>query len=195
MTVSELYSHVAQLGFEESLESARNFYNALNRALLQVGAVRPAIKQYIIQHEALEDDGSVPYTEYDLSELVDDFWALESPPILEDEEYTRINQGYEVISNKIILVPRDKQGRYRVLYRHLPAAIEYTDDPATDNAGIDLDTELCMILPYLVASDVWADDEPEKAEYYRAVYQTAAANIQNRDVNMSPVSIRNINGW
>lgn len=50
MTVSELYNSVAQLGFEDSLESNSRFVYAANRALLQVNAIRPATSSYVINH-------------------------------------------------------------------------------------------------------------------------------------------------
>ena len=50
MTVSELYEQVAKLGFEDSLEDGKSFYHSANRALVQVGAIRPAIGACVINH-------------------------------------------------------------------------------------------------------------------------------------------------
>ena len=55
MTVSELYDHVSRLGFEDSLEDDKKFYNAANRALLQVGAIRPATGIYDVNHTPIQN--------------------------------------------------------------------------------------------------------------------------------------------
>ena len=41
MKINELYSAVAKLGFESSLEDISAFYSAANRAMLQINALRP----------------------------------------------------------------------------------------------------------------------------------------------------------
>ncbi len=50
MTVSELYSSVAALGFERGLESDGAFLLAANRAILQVSTVRPERRSCRISH-------------------------------------------------------------------------------------------------------------------------------------------------
>ena len=60
MRVQELYEQVAGLGFEKSLEDEDWFYQAANRALLQVNYLRPAISSYVINHKPMKNliDGS-----------------------------------------------------------------------------------------------------------------------------------------
>lgn len=53
MRVSEIYEATAKLGFEDSLEDHKAFYYALNRAVLQVNAIRPRIASYEIFHRPL----------------------------------------------------------------------------------------------------------------------------------------------
>lgn len=55
MTISELYSQVAQLGFEDALENEDRFYFAVNRALLQANTVRPATTSLIVDHNPLKN--------------------------------------------------------------------------------------------------------------------------------------------
>lgn len=50
MTVAELYSQVAALGFETSLESSEVFYNAAQRAVLEVNRIRPRVSLVEIDH-------------------------------------------------------------------------------------------------------------------------------------------------
>ncbi len=304
MQVSELYKQVAQLGFEDSLEDDNRFYYAVNRALLQVNSIRPAISAYVINHKPManlikgstfspiersEDlcfevtgakayyfeadgngslyieeqdgvsgewneigmlelasarrfvpyrgfirkdgaftDGRVrlrfvgeylysvknvamyqhiysdseadipayePYTRYDISALVPDFLSLNSPPISEDENYEKLNQNYDVEGGKVILLPYSAQGCFKVLYKRKPREIENFGAASEDEAVIDLDEELCSLLPILIASYVWVEDEPSMAEYYLALYRERAMDIERRIRSTAPVAIKNTNGW
>jgi hypothetical protein len=42
---------------------------------------------------------------------------------------------------------------------------------------IDLDEDICQILPLLVASYVWLDDEEEKSSVYRSLFYREAESI------------------
>ena len=50
MKINELYSAVAKLGFESSLEDISAFYSAANRAMLQINALRPLTAILEIYH-------------------------------------------------------------------------------------------------------------------------------------------------
>lgn len=304
MTVSQLYSSVARLGFETSLEDNDLFFQAANRAILQVNAIRPMQGIYVINHKPLDnlirnasfspievegelcfeaagakayyfeadgegiahietfndisrawetvgriefsanrtfvphkgmikknekfiqgqvrlhfvgdylysvrnvalyrslysaDENSIPayeaFTRYDISTLVTDFATLASPPIKEDSEHLLLNQGYEIENDRVILLPYHARGFYKIAYKRKPAVLEYTDDPLEDQTRIDLDEELCALLPMLVASYVWADDEPEKAQYYLTLYRERAIDIERRHKDLTPAVIKSSNDW
>ena len=301
MTYSELYKNVAGLAFESSLEDDEVFYQAAKRALLQVAAVRPAVKAYTINHKPLDnlntrdsfmpirrsdelifgaigakafyfeadgngyafaevyEDGEwqmcdnltlqsnrafkayrgffkignnfvnaptrlrftgdyvysvrniglykdvysaekedipayEPFTRYDISALTDDFLALTSPPMLEDENHTPLSGGYDIEDGRVILLPYGKGGCYKVLYKHMPKLVEYVNAAESDNRVIDLDEDLAALLPNLVAAYLLAEDEPSLAEYYLTLYQQNAAIIANAVRSYAPIKITN-NGW
>ena len=52
MKINELYSAVAKLGFEDSLEDISAFFYAANRAMLQINALRPLTAILEIYHRA-----------------------------------------------------------------------------------------------------------------------------------------------
>lgn len=307
MNISELYKHVAQLGFESSLEDEDRFIYAANRALLQVNKIRPAISRYCINHKPManlikedvftpldktedltfeatnaksyyfEADGNgvlyiekyeendskwrivnavtltstnknfiayrgfikdggefvsglvrlrftgdyfysvknvamyeyllsenesdiptyEPYTRYNLSSLVEDFICLHCPPIREDKVDIILNQDYQIESNGIVLLSYEKKGVYRILYERRPNELVKSDTVAVseDTTKIDLDEELCSLMPILVAAYVWVDDEPNKSEYYLNLYRERAAIIEQKAKATSPVSIKSTNGW
>ena len=296
MRISDLYKSVAQLGFEDTLESDTRFFFAANRALLQVAALRPAIRSLTISHVPLrnrlststflpvqkkgelcfsaggvksyyfECDGTgqcfverwdaengawrvighrdlsanrvfkayrglvkedgvfiedtvrlrfvgeylysvrnvalygevfsaseadvpafLPHTRYDISSMVEDFLSLELPVFMESGgEYVRLADGYDVENGRVLLLPYDADGTYKVQYKHRPAPIESAGSASEEEALIDLDEELCALLPFLIASIVWADDEPQKAEYYLSIYRERASVLISAFIDNIP---------
>jgi len=136
-----------------------------------------------------------PYTRYDIRRLAPDFLSLESPPISEDDSYKRLNQSYDVEGGCVILLPYSAEGCFKVLYRRKPNELIIEGLAAEDETVIDLDEELCTLLPTLIASYVWVEDEPAMAEYYLSLYRERAADVERRIRNAAPVTIRNSNGW
>ena len=301
MRVSELYGQVAGLGFEKSLEDSDIFYQAANRALLQVNALRPAVSAYVINHKPMKNllsssfepmeryyditfeacdakayyfecdgvgvcyierqdaagewviigalelaasgsfasyrgfikDGASfvsglvrlrfagdylysvrcvalyqhiysavesdipafePYSRYDISTLVPDFLSLESPPLSDDGDRKIPQDSYDVEGGRVILLSRDAAGCYKALYRRRPAEIVNDGSAADDETVIDLDDELCALLVLNIGAYIWADDEPEKAEYYLSLYRERAAEIAAREKEFRPVRYVT-NGW
>lgn len=299
MTVKELYEQTAQLGFEDSLENIDRFYQAANRAILQVNSLRPAVNSYIINHRPLENEivedtfcpvdkkedicfeaqdvkayyfeadgngtaiiervlknGSVvlvskvelvsnrqfkpykglikdaagtvrirftgdyifsvknvamykyllsanaedippytPYTRYDMSRLVNDFVALNEAPAMLNGERLYMSQDILMEGESCILVPRSTKGIIKVTYKKALKALEFINKPDEDVTKIDLDEELCSLLPPLVASFVWAEDEPNLANYYMNIYREWANRIEAQKIDYSNATMKNYNGW
>lgn len=302
MRVQELYEQVAGLGFEKSLEDEDWFYQAANRALLQVNYLRPAISSYVINHKPMKNliDGSftpversedliyeatdakayyfqadgigkvviekynsagtwsrigevdlnttrrfneyygfirdgkqfvsgpvrlrftgdylysvkcvamyqhvysddvadIPayeaYTRYDMTALTEDFLTLSTPPITEDEEYKRLSGDYDVEGGRVILLPYSVTGCFKVLYNRRPRELINNGPAQDDESLLDLDEELCSLIPVLIASYIWLEDEPDRAQYYYSQYQARAGEILARERNLSPVQIKSCNGW
>ncbi len=155
----------------------------------------------VAMYDRLDGEGAadVPayeaFTRYDMSELAEDFHSLHVPPVLCEGHYLALHQGYRLENDRVILLPEDKPGVYRVIYRRRPLSVEVPDDVTEDMTVIDLDEDLCALLPLLIASYVWADDEPEKAQYYLMLYQERAAQIVSEHRNHAPVVIHDVNGW
>ena len=135
------------------------------------------------------------YTRYDLSALCPDFLSLSAPPRTEDDHYMLPGCWYDVENNRVILLPHDGKGVYKILYHRMPTPLVYTDDPLEDQTAIDLDEELCALLPLLVAGYLWMDDEPEKAQYYMSLYRDRAMMLEMRHCESAPATIRSVNDW
>ena len=134
------------------------------------------------------------YIRYDLGALVDDFNGLHVPLMRDDGSFVKVGEGYDVESNRVVLIPRENTGVFRALYKHKPKAIDFSYDPINNEAEIDLDDDLVSLMPLLVASYLWLDEEPEKAQYYLTLYREGVNLIKNDIRDMSPTTITT-NGW
>lgn len=134
------------------------------------------------------------FTPYNMAELCSDFLSLPEPPIVTAGQ-TRLAAGYKVEGGSTILLPYEAEGEFKILYRRKPHEIIGDGEPEEDETQIDLDEELCTLLPLLTAAYVWAEDEPEKAEYYMNLYRERSAEIMRTKKNASPAKIINVTGW
>ena len=145
------------------------------------------------------DPESVPafskYISYDIASLTDDFVSFVCPPITDaqrDKGFI-LNTDYFVEGASKILIPASIKGVYDVVYNRRNKQLSLNDD--MEETNIDLDSELCCLMPNPVASYIWADDEPTKAEYYLTLYNAQVAEIMAREKNLKPVVYRNKTGW
>ena len=137
-----------------------------------------------------------PFTSYDVPMMADDFLRLYKPPIVDDGTHAYLRGSeYDIENGKAILLPYDKPGVYKVRYIRKPAPIVDTESPATLQDVIDLDEDLCQLMPLLIAAYVWADDEDAKAQYYLSQYQQQAALIRATEAKSEPVQYRSTYGW
>ena len=136
-----------------------------------------------------------PFTKYDISNMAKDFLSLAAPPVVEDEKRTVLSGGYDFEDGRILLLPHSKSGVYNVRYHHRPDVIFDDEDLASNSEKrIDLDDDLCHVLPNLVAAYILAEDEPQLAEYYLTLYNQQAAEIRAAALSYSSVPII-LNGW
>ena len=135
------------------------------------------------------------YIAYDIASLTDDFVSFVCPPIV-DAQRDRgflLNTDYFVEGASKILIPASIKGIYDVLYNRQNRRLSLSDEMETTT--IDLDSELCCLMPNLVASYIWADDEPTKAEYYLTLYNAQVAEIMARQKSLNAVVYRSKTGW
>ncbi len=154
-----------------------------------------AMYEYLYSDNEEDIPAYEAFSSYDISELVSDFLSLVSPPISENEGIMHLNQGYDIDNGRTILLPYNMRGLYKVVYNRQPKKITSSGAAQDDNSIIDLDEELCALLPLLVASYIWVEDEPEKAQYYLMLYKERAVDIERRLISAKPVQINSINGW
>ena len=140
-------------------------------------------------------DDIPPYEEYyryDISAMVDDFIALTEPPI--KDGFLRPYEDYDVENGRVIVLPRERTGVYNVVYRRRPKMLTISR-ASEDITSIDLDEDLCALLPNLVASYILLEDEPEMAGFYLNMYREMASMVAARVRNAAPVIVVNESGW
>ena len=135
-----------------------------------------------------------PYTRYDISKAVDDFLALSAPPITDDREHRILGKDYTVENGRVILLPYDKSGCYKVCYKHRPTPISDKDDAASSTQEIDLDPDLVELMPLACAIYILAEDEPSLVNHYQEQYQQRVSEIVSRTRDYTPIQILT-NGW
>lgn len=136
-----------------------------------------------------------PMLSYDLAVMADDYMGLAAPPVTDDDVRITLGKGWTLESNHILHLPREWAGNYVVDVYRRPAPIADSEDLRTDGSEIDLDEELCALLPTLIASYVWADDEPQKAQYYLSLYREQVYAMEARKKTLEPAEIKSVNGW
>ncbi len=154
-----------------------------------------AMYRHLFSDEIQDIPAYESYTRYDISKLVENFMSFCSPPIQEAERNVILNQDYEIEGNSIVLLPYERKGVYKIMYERRPIPIEDTGDVTSDETTVDLDEELCSVLPILIAAYVWIDDEPQKSEYYMSLYRERANEIEYKAKDTAPVTIKSSNGW
>lgn len=133
------------------------------------------------------------FIRYDLRELVNNFLSFADRPLVGD--YERLNAGYVLESNGVIRVPRELCRELKIKYKRLPARLEYRDKPTEDEREIELDADLCELLPLLVAAYIWADEGDGKYALYLELYRERAAEIERRERSKEPCEYKIVGGW
>lgn len=136
-----------------------------------------------------------PYVSYDLRELVPDFMSFAQSPEYAMSGESLSGSEYSIIGDDILLLPYTVKGSVRVFYNHLPLMITSSNDPSEDNAVIDLSQELASLMPELIASYMWFEDEQKKSEYYRKIFNQRVAEVHAVKKNHKPGKMHNVYGW
>ena len=129
----------------------------------------------------------IKHTGYNLANVM----RYAAPPIIEEQGYGYITEGYR-IEGSTIYIDNGLKGLYRVAYHTQPT--KATLDRVKSDDLIQLDEDLCSLLPLLVASYVWLEDEPERSEYYYSRYQEQAIDITRKGRVQQPTKYMT-NGW
>lgn len=122
------------------------------------------------------------YIDYNLADLAPDFGAISY--ILRDGFAYNGGSTYRILNNDILRLPTEDRGTFEVVYTKRINRVTV--------GNIPLRHDVLAILPILVASFVWLDDSPEKAQYYRALFERRIATVPT---DRYVTNIRDTKGW
>lgn len=124
---------------------------------------------------------------YRISDSIFDFLAFTKLPTDKD--------GYGIkdcrICGDILYLPSDFEGEVNILYKRRPGALT-VDSPDEE---IDIPKSAENLLPLLVASFLWLDDDPDKAQYYMQLYREEMTRLKRYIPSDIGGSYQDVTGW
>ncbi len=155
------------------------------KVLIQIESLYPfAVKNIALYRATFPDANSVPsFAEkirYQLNELVDDFYQLDSGQVYfeggANERYQQTNDYFQE-GNKVLVLDRNIPGNYTVYYKAYPAEITIN---TVDDYELPLDPEVAVILPLYMASQLYKDDDNAIATGYRNEFEVAFDRLSQK---------------
>ncbi len=149
-------------------------------------------------YEAYQDpDAEIPLwdpvTVYDLTKCAGDFMKVHCPPEREAAgKYVPLTEGYGIENGHELVLPTGESGFYRILYEKTPTQLD--KDADYDNV-IDLDEDLCQLLPLQIAYYLMLDTDATMAEGYLRLYKEGAYRIMQGEKQKGNVRWETTNHW
>ncbi|MBQ1244146.1 MAG: hypothetical protein IIX94_00190 [Clostridia bacterium] len=195
MTIKELQTATAELGFEDTLDSSSRFISAANRALYAANRIRPKEAWVEIENGEGSDgeteiiNGELFYA-YDIAR--EDFLCFSPVSVSKDGKCLILGKDFHKRGKSRLFFRASDEGIFRIHYYQKLRKI----DLENEGDEVDLDEDICQILPLLIASYVWLDDEEEKSALYRNLFFREAEGIARFGGNASSGSCSYLlEGW
>ncbi len=130
---------------------------------------------------------------YELPELCPEYQSLGGVPVTEAGAEIR---GYAV-DREALYLPREVRGKIQVTVRRKPrlTTLDCFSEEGNMDGEVDCPDEITDLLPLLVASYVWIDLEPEKAQYYKARFDEQYAMWRMQQKFQGKMRVVNRSGW
>lgn len=131
---------------------------------------------------------------YDLRELVDDFYMLDTGNIYFEGQEIRYTQttDYFQEGNKVLVLDRETAGNYRIYYKAYPQKITADTEDETELA---IDDEVATLLPLYMASQLYKDDDAGIATTYRNEFEVALERLRNAPKTPTAERFISESGW
>ena len=179
MNYGQIKQNLISLGFAEEsdyeeFEELGYTYDAINRAISQIGNQFPYIAKY--EFEIDEFDTGILYV--DMTDRAG-FLALaqETPVVFEangDEVFRKFGDYQIEMEHTIVMKADDYAGSFRVYYDKACTTITAT---TPDSFVPELPTKVHHLIPLLAAYYLWLDDDERKAVQYYNMYETELALV------------------
>jgi len=181
MNYGEIKKQIISRGFAEAsdfeeYEELGYTYDAINRAISEIGVVYPRMAKY----EFEIDDTDTGYIYLDFSSI-DKLWLdFTSTPVLYEldntDKYISF-ADYEIeMGNTLVINADENKGSFRVYYKKQPTKI---DSDTEDSFVPDIPLKVHHTIPLLASYYLWLDDDATKASQYYNLYETQINAIQS----------------
>ena len=124
---------------------------------------------------------------YSLGRIFPDFSTLAEQPKWEGG--STLTKYY--VEGEKLSVPQDCNGDIEIVY--IPKIHEYIADDK--DGDLDIKDEYIGALKLLVASYVWLDDNADRAQYYKGLYNEEIALISAKHRDLNPIAYESVNNW
>ena len=214
MTIRELIDNINALGIgvgsdaedvlEKDLATDVRLPALINRGVADLFRVRPARGVVTIDLKAtgiVQPDGTVDVYNALLPEAKPRFERLDAYSIASEDMRAFGITANAWTSDRLIRVNKyavehTDDANITLTYRMKPATYTVNEIGTAETTVIDLDEGLCDLLPLFVASKLYLEEDPGKANQFRSEYEARRNEILAREYN-HPEASRFVltNGW
>jgi hypothetical protein len=176
IAITDLESYMQEENYASYLV---NMTGAINRCFSSIESkgVLPSKAKVL---KATDGLASGAFIRFDLSELIDDFYAIDRVVYENDNGEYDGDCDYRLEENTLVLKKFDDDESYTVLYK--PSITRVTS--LTDNSSeLDIPENIASQIPYYVKGDLYRDDEPNEASEARNWYEAAMESILSSRVS------------
>lgn len=182
MNYGEIKQNIISLGFAEEtdyeeFEGLGYTYDAINRAIAQLGINFPYIAKY--EFDIDETDEGILYV--DMTDRKG-FLELGDTPVLFEQDgkemYTKFSDFLVEMGHTIVIDADKYKGSFRIYYSKECTQI----DPNTEDDFVpELPLKVHHLIPLFASYYLWLDDDPTKATQYYNMYETEYQVVLQKD--------------
>jgi hypothetical protein len=192
-------SELAQLGYEPK----RILFDNDDKEKVSVTFTSDypmSIKNAAMHSATFEEEGDIPayseFVRYYLPDLAEDFYMVDPEEVIYEGDsdtivYTATSDFFQE-GYKVLVLPRDRKGNYKIHYKAYPPIITLT---TADETELALDPEVAALLPLYMASQLYKDDDIGVATLYRNEYEVAFERLVKNVTAPSQEHFANTSGW
>ena len=182
MNYLQIKQNIISLGFAEEsdyeeFEDLGYTYDAINRAISQIGIQFPYISRY--QFDIDDTDEGLLYV--DMTDRPGFLEFAETPVLYEKDDKEMFAQfsDYQIeMGNTLVIDADNNKGSFRVYYNRECTQI---DSETPDEFVPELPLKAHHLIPIFASYYLWLDDDPVKAAQYYNMYETETSLVLQKD--------------
>lgn len=126
---------------------------------------------------------------YNLSTLISDFYEIISIEYEGNNQIGKYNSDYTLEGDNTLIINSNLKGNFIITYKAYPVKITST---TVDTYEFTLPSEMILLLPLYIASELYKDDDISLATTYRNQFEIG---LNNLNIIEEPLEFRSHSGW